>query len=134
MSTITQIILSIALSLAVAAGFNPTVQADVQQAVQGIDAAVTQTSNLTTQAVSNLNLSANANVTAGSSANTQSSTSVSESSNSNGSVDLSSIWNELFRQSAGSSGSTGNGSSGGSFLNLNLTHQSSTGLNLGLGQ
>ena len=132
MSLITQIILSIALSLAVAAGFNPTVQSDIQQAVQGVDAAVTQTSNLTTQAISNL--SANANVTVGSSANTQNSTSVPESSNSNGSVDLSSIWNGLFGQSSGSSGSTSNGSGGSSLLNLNLTHQSNTGLNLGLGQ
>ena len=102
MNTITQIILSLALSAAVAMGFNPTVQANVSQAVQRLETSVTQSANAATQAVSNVGTNVSAqtstDVTVGSSANAQSSTSVSASSNANGSLGF------------------------GSLLNLNLTH------------
>ncbi len=110
MNTVTQIIVTTALSLAVAAGFNPAVQVDVQHAAQSAEAAITQAVNLSAQ--TNANASANSGL--------QISTAANSSANASSGFNLTTLLNRVLGTQAQAGTGSNVQASGQGQLNLDL--------------
>lgn len=145
MKTIAQILLSLALSFGVTAGFNGNVRGKVDQALQRVEGIVAQAADFGIQTASNAtaNASVQTSTSAGVGASSDSQSSVSSSAsasgNVNGGVNLGAALKNLLKGNGQTNANanaqtSANATSGGSFLNLLFGGQSDTNAGLNLGQ